>query len=98
MMKNMFKGCYTALVTPMLENGQIDLEGLENLVEFQVSQGVSGILAVGTTGESPTLDQQEQRLVIEKVQEYSAGRVLTVAVLAATVHERPWKTRKTSTI
>jgi len=79
MMKNIFKGCYTALVTPMLENEQIDLEGLENLVEFQVSQGVSGILAVGTTGESPTLDQQEQRLVIEKVHEYSAGRVLTIA-------------------
>lgn len=78
-MQNAFKYCYTALVTPMLKNGQIDLEGLRSLVEFQVSHGVSGILAVGTTGETPTLDQREQSLVIEEVHEYNAGRVLTIA-------------------
>jgi len=79
MIRSMFKGCYTALVTPMLEDRQIDIEGIRSLVEFQVSQGVSGILAVGTTGENPTLSQQEQRLVIEKVHEYNAGRGFTIA-------------------
>jgi 4-hydroxy-tetrahydrodipicolinate synthase len=77
--ENVFKGCYTALITPMLKNGKIDVEGLKKLVEFQVSQGVSGILAVGTTGESPTLDPKEQLLVIGKVYEYSSGRLLTIA-------------------
>jgi 4-hydroxy-tetrahydrodipicolinate synthase len=74
-----FKGCYTALITPMLKNGKVDVEGLKRLVEFQISQGVSGILAVGTTGESPTLDPEEQLLVIERVYEYSSGGLLTIA-------------------
>jgi len=75
----MFKGCYTALITPMLKDGRVDVEGLKKLVEFQASQGVSGILAVGTTGESPTLDPEERLLVIEKVYEYCSGRLLTIA-------------------
>jgi len=56
-----FEGCYTALVTPMSgERGQeVDYEGLHALVEFQVAAGVTGILAMGTTGESPTLDWDE---------------------------------------
>ena len=75
----MFKGCYTALITPMLRNYKVDFEGLKTLVDFQVSQGVKGILAVGTTGESPTLTWDEHNLVIEKVHEYNAGRSLTIA-------------------
>lgn len=75
----MFKGCYTALITPMLKDGTIDVEGLKKLVKFQISQGVSGILAVGTTGESPTLDPEELLLVIEKVYEHGSGRLLTIA-------------------
>ena len=50
-----FSGCYTALITPMNRNRQVDYEGLQQLVEFQIENGVKGILAVGTTGESPTL-------------------------------------------
>ncbi len=78
-MGSIFKGCYTALVTPMLRNGEVDIEELKSLVEFQTSQGVSGILAVGTSGESPTLDPKEQLLVIEKVYEFSSGKILTIA-------------------
>ncbi|MEM3617650.1 MAG: 4-hydroxy-tetrahydrodipicolinate synthase [Candidatus Bathyarchaeia archaeon] len=78
-MGSMFKGCYTALVTPMLKNGQVDVEGLQSLVEFQASQGVSGILVVGTTGESPTLDLKEQILVIKNAYEFSSGKLLTIA-------------------
>jgi len=63
----MFKGCFTASITPMTEDGEVDSDGLRRLVEFQLSQGVSGILAVGTTGESPTLDWDEHIQVIECV-------------------------------
>ncbi|HDN62474.1 MAG TPA: 4-hydroxy-tetrahydrodipicolinate synthase [Candidatus Bathyarchaeota archaeon] len=75
----MFSGCYTASITPMLENRELDLEGLKRLVEFQVEQGVSGVLAVGTTGESPTLTWEEHNLVIEKIHEYVGGRAVTIA-------------------
>jgi 4-hydroxy-tetrahydrodipicolinate synthase len=74
-----FSGCYTALVTPMTSNGQVDYEGLRRLVEFQIGEGVSGILAVGTTGESPTLDWNEHNRVIEKVHEHSGSKGLTIA-------------------
>ena len=63
----------------MLENGDVDFEGLRALVDFQVSQGVSGILAVGTTGESPTLTWEEHNKVIEKIYEFNDGRSLTIA-------------------
>ena len=74
-----FGGCYTALVTPMKPNRQVDYEGLQMLVDFQVKEGVSGILAVGTTGESPTLDWNEHNEVIEKVYEYTGSKALTIA-------------------
>lgn len=74
-----FSGCYTALVTPMTPNRQVDYEGLRRLVEFQIREGVSGILAVGTTGESPTLDWNEHNKVIEKVYEYTGSKGLTIA-------------------
>jgi 4-hydroxy-tetrahydrodipicolinate synthase len=74
-----FSGCYTALVTPMTQDRQVDYEGLRRLVEFQIREGVSGILAVGTTGESPTLDWNEHNKVIEKVYEYTGSKGLTIA-------------------
>ena len=74
-----FSGCYTALVTPMTLDRQVDYEGLRRLVEFQIREGVSGILAVGTTGESPTLDWNEHNKVIEKVYEYTGSKGLTIA-------------------
>jgi 4-hydroxy-tetrahydrodipicolinate synthase len=73
-----FSGCYTALITPMNRSRQIDYEGLQQIVEFQVKNGVKGILAVGTTGESPTLDWNEHNKVIEKTHQY-AGKALTIA-------------------
>lgn len=73
----MFNGCYTAIITPMTEEG-VDYDGLARLVEFQVASGVSGILAVGTTGESPTLNWDEHDKVIEKVHECVKGRCVTI--------------------
>jgi 4-hydroxy-tetrahydrodipicolinate synthase len=75
----MFKGCYTALITPMLGNYEIDFNGLETLVNFQISQGVSGILAVGTTGESATLDYEEHTAVIERVYTRCSARSMVIA-------------------
>ena len=74
-----YSGCYTALVTPMAQNHEVDYEGLRRLVEFQIKEGASGILAVGTTGESPTLDWNEHNKVIEKVFEQSGSKGLTIA-------------------
>jgi 4-hydroxy-tetrahydrodipicolinate synthase len=74
-----FSGCYTALITPMNRNRQVDYEGLQQLVDFQIKNGVKGLLAVGTTGESPTLDWNEHTKVIEKVHELSSSRCLTIA-------------------
>ncbi|MFW6110786.1 MAG: 4-hydroxy-tetrahydrodipicolinate synthase [Thermoproteota archaeon] len=75
----MLEGCFTALITPMLRGGEIDFEGLKDLVEFQVSQGVSGILAMGTTGESATLSWEEHEAVIEKIYHYNSGRGIIIA-------------------
>jgi 4-hydroxy-tetrahydrodipicolinate synthase len=59
----MFHGTFTALVTPF-RNGGIDIAAFEKLVESQIAAGISGIVAVGTTGESPTLSQEERQEVI----------------------------------
>ena len=73
----MFSGCYTAIVTPMTGES-VDYDGLAKLVEFQVISGVSGILAVGTTGESPTLAWDEHDKVIEKVHKSVDKRCITI--------------------
>lgn len=72
-----FEGCITAQVTPFDENG-IDWEGLERLVEFQSRSEVSGILFVGTTGESPTLSVEEHIAVIQKGSEFIKKRILAI--------------------
>jgi 4-hydroxy-tetrahydrodipicolinate synthase len=73
-------GCYTALVTPFTQDGtKLDHEGLEKLVGFQIAGGTTGILAVGTTGESPTLDWNEHNAVIECVARLSKSHCLCIA-------------------
>ena len=74
----MFNGAFTALVTPF-RNGEVDVEALEGLVEFQIAQGIHGLVPCGTTGESPTLSEEEDRLVIETVVRVTNGRVSVVA-------------------
>lgn len=74
-----FSGVWTALVTPMKEDGQVDYASLERLVEQQVEGGVDGIVAVGTTGESPTLTPREHIDVIVKIHEFAAGRLPVLA-------------------
>ncbi len=75
----MFQGSMVALVTPMRPDGAVDEEALRRLVEFHVENGTDGIVAVGTTGESATLDDAEHLGVIRKVVEQAAGRVPVIA-------------------
>jgi len=70
-----FRGSNVALVTPMRDDGAVDDAALARLVEFHVEQGTDGIVAVGTTGESATLDHAEHGEVIARVVELAAGRV-----------------------
>jgi 4-hydroxy-tetrahydrodipicolinate synthase len=74
----MIKGSLPALVTPF-KNGELDLVTLKKLVEWHIAEGSSGIVPVGTTGESPTLSHEEHQKVIEVVVETVAGRVPVVA-------------------
>lgn len=75
----MFQGVYTALVTPFAGNESIDEKALRNLVDAQISGGVSGLVPMGTTGESPTVTHEENIRVIEIVVEQAAGRVPVIA-------------------
>ena len=74
----MFSGAMTALITPF-RNGEVDVEALEGLVEFQISRGIHGLVPCGTTGEATTMSEAEDRLVIETVVRVSGGRVPVVA-------------------
>jgi len=73
------EGVYTALVTPMTADGALDEAALRRLVDAQIEGGVNGLVPVGTTGESPTLDGEECRRVIEVVVEQARGRVPVIA-------------------
>ena len=74
----MFKGSMPALVTPF-NNGELDLKTLKHLVDWQISEGSTGLVPVGTTGESPTLSHAEHERVVEIVIEQAAGRVPVIA-------------------
>ena len=75
----MFKGSMVALVTPMLEDGAIDFDALAALVEYHVKHGTDAIVAVGTTGESATLDVDEHLAVIRNVIKMAGGRIPVIA-------------------
>jgi 4-hydroxy-tetrahydrodipicolinate synthase len=74
----MIRGSLTALVTPF-KNGELDLVTLKNLVDWQIAEGTTGLVPVGTTGESPTLSHAEHQKVIEEVVAAVAGRVPVIA-------------------
>src|SRR5579863_8269019 len=74
----MFTGTYTAIVTPF-KNGRIDETALERLIKAQIKGGVDGIVPVGTTGESPTLDYDEHVHVIAMSVKIAAGRIKVIA-------------------
>jgi 4-hydroxy-tetrahydrodipicolinate synthase len=73
------QGTYTALVTPFDRQGRVDFGALRDLVEWQIAEGVEGLVPVGTTGESPTLDFEEHHRVIEEVIRVTNKRVTVIA-------------------
>jgi len=75
----MIQGSIVALVTPMYENGAIDKESLKKLVEYHIAQGTDALVAVGTSGESATLDEDEHIDVIKSVVDYTNDRIPVIA-------------------
>jgi 4-hydroxy-tetrahydrodipicolinate synthase len=75
----MIQGSIVALVTPMDESGAVDKGSLKKLVEYHIEQGTDAIVAVGTTGESATLDEDEHCEVIKLVVDYAGGRIPVIA-------------------
>jgi len=74
----MFRGTFTALVTPF-SNGGLDTSAFEKLIETQISAGITGIVAIGTTGESPTLSHEEREQLISLAVEAAHKRCLVIA-------------------
>ncbi|MDH4985723.1 4-hydroxy-tetrahydrodipicolinate synthase [Aminobacter anthyllidis] len=75
----MLRGSLTALVTPFEKNGRLDEKAFRELVEWQIAEGTTGLVPVGTTGESPTLSHDEHRHVVKMCVEVARGRVPVIA-------------------
>ena len=75
----MITGSLVAIVTPMHEDGSLDVAAFRSLIDFHISQGTDGIVVVGTTGESPTVDVQEHELLIQIAVEHAAKRIPIIA-------------------
>jgi 4-hydroxy-tetrahydrodipicolinate synthase len=75
----MLQGSLVAIVTPMTPNGDLDIPALNRLIEFHIAEGSDGIVIVGTTGESPTVDFEEHCLLIKTAVSQVAGRVPVIA-------------------
>jgi len=75
----MFHGSMVALVTPMFEDGSLDFEALDRLIEFHIENKTDAIIAVGTTGESATLDEEEHCAAIKRAVNTAAGRIPIIA-------------------
>jgi len=69
------RGAHTALVTPMKDSGEIDYDGFRRLIQFQIAEGIDGILPLGTTGENPTLEIEEEDKLIEAAVKEAKGKV-----------------------
>lgn len=77
--KTMIKGSIVAIVTPMHEDGSLDLTAFRALIDFHIMQGTDGIVVVGTTGESPTVNLTEHEMLIQVAVEHAAGRIPVIA-------------------
>ena len=69
------KGAFTALITPMKDSGEVDYDGFKRLINFQLEQGIDGLVPLGTTGETPTLDEGEEEKLIRIAVDEVKGRV-----------------------
>src|SRR4026207_75365 len=71
----MITGSLVAIVTPMLEDGRLDLKRFESLIDWHIAEGTDGIVVVGTSGESPTVDFDEHKELIRVAVEHARGRM-----------------------
>ena len=74
----MFRGSFTALITPF-KNGAVDEKAFQDFVDWQIAEGAHGLVPVGTTGESPTLSHDEHKRVVELCIEAAGKRVPVIA-------------------
>lgn len=79
LLKQPVKGSIVAIVTPMHEDGSLDLDAFRDLIDFHIIEGTDGIVVVGTTGESPTVNVAEHELLIQVAVEHAAGRIPVIA-------------------
>ena len=84
----MIKGSIVAIVTPMFEDGSLDRDSLRKLIDWHIAEGTDGIVIVGTTGESPTVDFDEHHRLIASAVEFAAGRVPVIAGVGANATEK----------
>ena len=70
-----FIGAFTAIITPMKENGDVDYDGFKKLINFQMEQGIDGLVPLGTTGETPTLEENEEEKLIRIAIDEAKGKV-----------------------
>jgi 4-hydroxy-tetrahydrodipicolinate synthase len=75
----MIKGSLVAIVTPMQEDGSLDMAAFRSLIDFHIAEGSDGLVVVGTTGESPTVDVEEHELLIAEAVKHVAGRIPVIA-------------------
>ena len=75
----MMQGSIVAIVTPMHEDGSLDLAAFRALIDFHIAQGTDGIVVVGTTGESPTVNVEEHELLIAEAVKHAAERIPIIA-------------------
>lgn len=99
MKKPVFKGVATALITPFKENGDVDFAALKKLIDWQIAEGINGLVICGTTGEKATLNDEEHCAVLRAAVEYAAGRVPIIAGTGSndTAHA-VWMTKEASKI
>src|SRR5210317_6274 len=91
----MFHGSMVALVTPMREDGAVDQDSLEALVELHIAEGTDAIIAVGTTGESATINEQEHCELLRQFVDIAAGRIPVMAGADACLLVTPYYNKPT---
>ena len=85
-MSTIFKGIATALITPFAADGSVDYEALGRIIDWQIESGIDALVACGTTGEGPTLTDEEHKEVIRYTVERAAGRVPVIAGTGSNDH------------
>ena len=78
-MMQALNGSLVALITPMVEDGEIDFKALEKLIDWHIDSGTNGIVSVGTTGESATLNVEDHLKVIKHTVDYANSRIPIIA-------------------